>query len=134
MIEIGKKYRTTDGTKVRRILCVDRSHVVYPVVAELVTGEITTHTLDGVSSGLRDYALVEVKPYEDFKIDEPVMVRRVYGDPWVRRHFAGVNADGKPTTWDYGKTSWSREPYNQISVWDECRRPTAEELKGLSSS
>ena len=66
MIEIGKKYRTTNGQKVRRILCVDRAHVMYPVAAELDAGEITTHTLDGVCSGAPEYTLVEVKPYEDF--------------------------------------------------------------------
>ena len=65
-------------------------------------------------------------PYRDFKIDEPVMVRHKDENQWTKRHFAGVTSHGRPMTWTYGGTSWSKEhksPYDK-DVWGECRRPT----------
>ena len=78
------------------------------------------HTLD----------LVEVTPYDDFEIDEPVMVRDRH-TKWRRRYFAGVSSDNKPMAWASGATSWSAAPTTCVSnalVWNECRRPTEEEL------
>ncbi len=133
MIEIGKKYRTTCGKKVRRILCVDRkSNFGYCVVAEMECGGIHCFNKDG--SDLMGAYLVEVSPYEDFKIDDPVMVRRSTSKEWFRRYFAGVSPEGNPMTWVDGRTSWS--VVGTIGglkfIWDECRRPTPEELRGAA--
>lgn len=38
-------------------------------------------------------------------IDTPVLVR--YGNRWLKRHFAGVDDEGKPLVFPDGRTSWS---------------------------
>ena len=75
--------------------------------------------------------LVEVSPYDDFEIDEPVMVRDSDDAAWARRHFAGVSNDGLPMAWPNGMTSFSISCIVRswrYLEWDECRRPTEEEL------
>ena len=63
------------------------------------------------------------------EVDEPVMVRNNPRDEWQKGYFAGVNAFGSALTWLYGATSWSvLIPVSSISSWNECRRPTKEEM------
>ena len=69
--------------------------------------------------------LIEVSPYADFVIDEKVMARDFGSDRWTRCNFAAVGPDQKPRAWDFGGTKWTAVG---ATVWDECRRPTAEEL------
>ncbi len=66
-IEMGKQYKTRSGRPVR-ILCTDRNHPIYPVIALLpgTASESTqTYTKDGSwsSSGAENILdLIEVKP------------------------------------------------------------------------
>lgn len=129
MISMDKKYRTRDGRAVR-LLCTDSPYQVYPVVG-LVGTEVVIWTFDGYICGdkfKRDLDLIEVNPYEDFKIDEPVMVRDVEGADWVRGHFAGLNPSGHPTTFAEGTSKWTAKDNGFIYTWVFCRRPTPEEL------
>ena len=134
-IEMGKKYRTRDGRKVR-VLCTDRRHNEYPVVALVTSFCGTTETLDTfTSNGFEvttesesNYDLIEVTPYDDFKIDEPVMVRYNDYSEWERYHFAKVTSDGLPMTFAKGCTSWTQNTSYGLTPWAECRRPTKEEL------
>ncbi|UCV26767.1 hypothetical protein [Ferribacterium limneticum] len=129
-IDINKKYRTRDGHPVR-ILCCDKLGDCFPVVALISYPkgheETNLYTLNGrynsVGTDQRD--LIEVSPYEDFVIDEPVMVRHSASDPWRRRHFAGVSEAGSPISWSDGQTSFTS---STKLAWTECRRPTPEEL------
>lgn len=61
-IEMGKQYKTRDGREVR-VLCVDREHCLYTVVA-LVSNVVVTYTADGHQFSGQDSAvdLIEVKP------------------------------------------------------------------------
>lgn len=128
-IEIGKRYKLTDGTLVRRVLAVDSNFCGLPVIAELYDGSIRYFTAEGKSLHLSFRDLVEVSELDDFKIDEPVMVRNFTGNPWAKRYFAGVSKDGEPQTWPNGATSFSTS-YEAVivSTWNYCRRPTEEEL------
>lgn len=131
-IEMGKKYRTRDGREVR-VLCIDRNNGVFSVVA-LVGGReyVEAFTKFGEYWGdghASNNDLVEVSPFEDFKIDDPVMVRFCDGG-WYRRYFAGVSEDGEALAWDNGGTSWSSDKVYDKSAWPQCRKPTAEELAG----
>jgi len=128
MISMDKKYRTRDGRPVR-VLCVDRKGP-QPVVA-LVTNDSGVEIM-GVFVADGTYFtkpsaldLIEVSPYEDYQIDEPVMVRDTTDDYWQPWHFAGVDERGKPLTWSAGGTSWST---NVCVDWKFCRRPTEGEL------
>lgn len=124
-IEMGKQYKTRGGYPVQ-ILCVDGPHEDYPVVA-ILDNAVLAFTIDGhYSSGTpsaRD--LIEISPYEDFKIDDKVMVRDCVGDDWEKRYFAGVTCDGCASAYDSGYTSWTSKV---VIEWRFCRKPTAEEL------
>jgi hypothetical protein len=128
MISIDKKYRTRDGEDVR-ILCTDAPGK-YPVVG-LIEGEEEPQrwTISGGHVNVQKgyyFDLIEVPPWDDFKIDEPVMVRDDLFGKWKPRHFARV-INGKPATWLSGCTSWSIGD-GDTTRWNECRRPTPEEL------
>lgn len=71
----------------------------------------------------------EPDPYKDFVIDEPVMVKDKCIPIWIPRYFAGVTSGGKPLTYYGGCTSWTAR--GEIKSWDECRRPTEEELQEM---
>ena len=134
-IEMGKQYRTRDGRKVR-VLCTDRKHSFYPVIALMPSkdgdfDQYGTYTSEGLFSDSDQesgYDLIEVSPYDDFKIDEPVMVRDYPADKWKRSHFAGVSDSGCPRTFAMGRSSWSSGCDPSYTLWNECRRPTKEEL------
>jgi hypothetical protein len=131
MIEMGKKYRTRDGWPAR-VICVD-AKTPRPVIAiaedprDPSDDFVIRTTMEGRfnDSNKSGYDLIEVGPYDDFKIDEPVMVREGVRR-WIRRYFAGVAPDGRATTWNSGATSWTTDSH---MPWDECRRPTPEEMK-----
>lgn len=132
MIEMGKKYRLASGMVVRRILCVDRAGSVnYPVIAEMENGSILSFGPNG-EWGCNQGCLVEVRPYEDFKIDDPVMVKNKGERDWSARYFAGVATEGYAKAWVDGRTSWTANHSLASLCWDECRRPTEEELKGAA--
>ena len=128
-IEMGKTYRLRDG-RPARVICVDAKGE-QPVVALVpnIDGEYTIRTSlvgEFYTNQEHDLDLIEVGPYDDFKIDEPVMVRDDSENKWIRRYFAGVAPDGRATTWNVGATSWTTE---SRTSWNFCRRPTPEELK-----
>ena len=134
MIELGKTYKDGLGRDVR-IICVDKkggSSPNQPVIGLINcgTGEYTAYyTAEGRynpnDSSSNDLILPE--DFTKFEIDEPVMVRISDTEYWVRRYFAGVNEQGKPTTYSNGQTKWTSEV--SLSVWNQCRRPTQEELE-----
>lgn len=135
-ISMDKKYTTRDGRPVR-ILAVDFDDCPYTVVAAVTgtyengtTGEILyTYLPTGEINLNKEESpldLVEAMPFADFKLDEPVMVRMAGDADWTSRHFACANTFGtKAMCWCDGGTSWTAV---NSAVWDECRRPTAEEL------
>ena len=133
-VEIGKKYRTRNGRAVR-VLCTDAKDSTCPVIALVTEGEVervkhlteSGHYSDG---GLPEHAydLIEASPWDDFKVDEPVMVREYSSAEWARRYFAGV-LDGRAATWANGVTSWSNQTERRTTLWSQCRRPTEEEMQ-----
>lgn len=131
-IEMGKNHRTRDG-RPARVICVDAKGE-QPVVALVPNGNSESVIRTSLAGEFHpggphdELDLIEVGPYDDFKIDEPVMVRDDSENNWARRHFAGVAPDGKPTTWQNGGTSWTT---TYRIRWCYCRRPTEEELKGV---
>ena len=130
-IKMGKQYRTRDGVKVR-ILCVDADNEKYPIAGLLGSGEhsyVELFTTEGLKYvGLTcAIDLVEVTPWDDFVIDEPVMVRMFGMVTWNRRYFAGVLSSERLTCFVDGNTEWTAD--KAVHIWDECRRPTEEELE-----
>jgi hypothetical protein len=96
------------------IVCLERSDVVnYELVAIHSAAEIETE------------GWTKVTPWDDFEMNEPVMVRGDAPTGWMKRHFAGISKDGKPMTWPAGQTSFTTE--GPPCRWHQCRRPTEEE-------
>lgn len=119
MIDKAKKYKNKGGLSVE-ILCTD-------IVSIYNIGALVTRP-DGTQYVCQycEEQLVEVKPYEDFKVDQPVMVRNSLEQLWKRRYFAGVSNTGLPMTFPDGNTSWSSSGIGKIS-WFECRLPNPED-------
>ena len=121
MIDLNKQYRTRDGRSVR-ILCIDRKSIGGDMVVGLVEKEnyetlMTWNASGQQRSSYDDLDLVEVSPYEEFKIDDKVLVKYNYEKNWHKRHFAGVDTDGRPLAFIDGKTSWSTDETNH---WSQC--------------
>lgn len=125
-IEMGRKYRSVAG-KNFKILTVDRPNML-PVVGMDDDGNIYCFTDTGHSFASDDLNLVEVSPYEDFKVDDVVMCRLDDACDWHVRHFACVR-EGVPYAWSNGKTS-----NGEACNWKECRKPTQEELTNLRTT
>ena len=130
MITMDKKYRCRDGVPVT-VLAVGLNALGSVVAVRHTTNSgdvIIMLEADGRWTGTDDNPidLIEISPYDDYKVDDPVMVSHD-GELWFRRHFAGVDKDGNPTAFDRGATSWSKPEYAPTR-WEYCRRPTPEEL------
>lgn len=130
MIDPSKTYKTKDGCPVR-IYAVDGAdsfpiHGAYFSVGSWWPAAWNPSGIYGFVINTETHLdLVEVSPYEDFKIDEPVMVSDTENGVCFKSYFAGVNSKGTPMTWEHGATSWTT---NAQSTWNYCRRPTPEEL------
>lgn len=126
MIKLGEIYKDKSGRDVR-IICVDRKEK-YSVIGLINGDAIHCYTAKGTYHGIPvKFDLVLPEDFSTYVIDEPVMVRDHDKEEWLRRYFAGVKAD-KPCAWDDGATSWSVGSPDHMLAWDQCRRPTKEEL------
>jgi len=112
------KYRTRNGESVR-ILCLDRNHSKYPVIAMVGTkGEVHCYTSEGVIYINKEHRLdlIVISKYDSFKIDDKVRVRNGY-ESWKNRYFAGVDINDRPLAWYGGGTSFSA---NEKVRYNEC--------------
>lgn len=121
MIDINKKYKTRSGKEIKIYeIYEDEIHGAY-----LDNGKWDHQSweLDGSyfycdKESCLD--LIEVKPYEDFKIDDKVLVwDDEQDDEPYQQHFAGINNNGFPQTWEAGRTSFSTKDEIKNS-WDNC--------------
>lgn len=150
-ISRDKVYKTANGYKVSVLTTtaaghdgkpwvVALAHIPPDEVCEHATDRILTTDSEGICMSGEEWNLVEVKPWDDFKIDEPVMVRGYEEGPWLRAHYAGtqkVDGETLPCTWAQGKTGWtmtdwalpSKAELPKTVPWAQCRRPTPKELQ-----
>lgn len=127
-IEPGKFYKTRVGSKAQ-------IYAVHEVQDRPVHGAILhpsnqwrVHTwLDNgrvfFDDACGDDIISEWNEWEDFKIDDPVMVS-MDGNIWHKRYFAGL-FEQRPTAWNDGSTSWTGYEW---ATWNYCRKPTPEEM------
>lgn len=111
-IEMGKKYKCEGVKGVVRY--TDGKRPGYPVLFETVMGDL--YQCDEYGRSYGSAQLTEISPYADIPIDAPGWAR-LYGEEWVPRYFAGIGANGKPTAWEYGATSFSAN--GEKTFWDE---------------
>jgi hypothetical protein len=118
-IDMNKKYRTRDGRSVE-IISV-RVGFKYGVIGVIKGNSIySTWTLYGktwVSEDNCQKDLIEVIPYEDFKIDDKVLVRNDDELMWNKRHYAKFE-DDYYWCYDSGYTSYTASKC--ITEWKQC--------------
>ena len=131
---MDKKYRTRAGDEVE-ILKVDAKKA-RPVLGIIKHPDGVEYVESWPSDGKyhedkvkSDYDLIEVRPYEDFKKDEPVLVRQDENHLWGKRHFSHVGSNGLAYCFVFGRTSWTNSS-GITTAWNFFRRPTPEELGG----
>jgi hypothetical protein len=133
-LEVGMECRHSSGNPAR-VVCTDRM--------DRNGGENTTLVLVQFNGWEHayycdqygydsDYQIVTpISEWDDFQIDEPVMVQDKDDEEWIRGYFAGLSDHGYPTTYPNGATSWSTQGMSRIR-WKQCRRPTEGELNELA--
>jgi len=128
---MDKKWIDRDGNSAR-IICVNAKGQ-YPIVALINQGGYEkvmqlTANLQASAMNSKPY-LIEVSPYEDLHIDQPVIVWDSAHNKY-RRHFAGVDSNGRPLTWDSRATSFSIGSHDHKVSWKHCRAATEAEIAG----
>jgi hypothetical protein len=123
MIDINKQYKTRSGSDIE--LVSDAGREPYPIIGYTDDSAVPMGwTRDGqyITTATSALDLVEVRPYEDWEIDDRIEVS-ADGIYWHKRHFAGIANDGIPMTWNAGLSSWTEE-YNGGKVpWKYARKP-----------
>lgn len=94
-----------------------------------IAGKLSSSTSDLVyQQDLADRIEAHMpKQRPEVEIDEPVWVRRIPQNAWLKRHFARWDESGAPCCWDDGRTSFTADramPWNYIktkdgTVWPE---------------
>jgi len=121
-----KQYRTRQGGKVN-IYEVDEMLIgKYAVIGAYFDGSGwhgVNWNIDGLfdkSHGETCLDLIEVSPYDDFKIDDKVLVKNRNDNCFTKRHFAGVHHNGQAKTFDDGATSFTTN--GNTSPWLHCEK------------
>ena len=132
---MNKKWRTGNGHDAR-IVCVDLKRKVSPILC-LVTRDDGIEQILPLTEDLSLYSdnrepfLIEVTPWDDIKIDDPVVCWDANSSVRYKRHFAGVSENGRPRAWDKGLTSFSADGDDADKVfWGYCRPATEAEIAG----
>ena len=129
MIDIDKKYITRNGLAVE-IFKVIPEDQPYPQAFRVLGAVIQVNGIYDLNRWLLNgrfreedeyyLDLVEVTPYDDFKVDDKVICwSHSDQERKMRRYFAGVNEDGEPTAFPDGTTSWSSNG-SQPRPWGNC--------------
>lgn len=62
-------------------------------------------------------------------VDTPILVKDYENDEWLKRYFAGINADRKVITFDSGATSWSDNGERMVIDWNYAKLANPDDLK-----
>ena len=131
-LKVGKKYLNRNGTVVEIVHRTESDALGFCFIGVSHQNGTTIDNafrpggqylkdMDGESS---NDLIAEYHEWHDFKIDDPIMVRKREDGNWLPRYFAGVH-EGMPHAWYNGATSWTAK---HSLPWLQCRRPTKEEL------
>jgi hypothetical protein len=124
-VEVGDVFKRNGATM--RIICNDRKNDIrYSIIGLILAGEDQNEEIAYFrAEDIEAIGWTKATPWDDFEIDEPVLVQDDVMTGWEKRHFAGVSKDGRPMAWLDGKTSFTSE--QESCRWWNCRRPTEEE-------
>jgi hypothetical protein len=111
-IDINKKYRTRDGSDVVILKQFDPSQVIHNhhcIIGYIISdGKIIPELWSNIGLSLDQMNdLFEIKKWEQWNIDDPVIIISKATKVRHYRHFAGVNSDGYPMVYKDGMTSYT---------------------------
>jgi hypothetical protein len=127
-------HRTRAG-QLARIICTDKVSTRYQVAALVFDGnaefvKVYTRGLKYLADNPNEDSmdlLEGVEPEIDWSkvaIDTPVWCRQTTN--WYKRHFAGLDSQDEPKTWNDGETSHTTR-FGCTSTWTEMRLTKPEE-------
>lgn len=131
VFKVGETYKTKSGLDAKVVAVVNTPADEFAALVCLVETEsgtgVSTYSIGGqyIRNGHSPRDLVQPEP--PFTLDEPVMVRDADQDKWEKRYYAAC-IEGKHHTWPGGVTSWTYMGHADLTMWNQCRRPTVEEL------
>jgi hypothetical protein len=102
------KYTHTHKTAggLARVVCTDKvgeyNYVVLYIYPKTTGETVASYTKEEFETEFK-----ELPPWHDCKIDDPVYVRMPGVESWLKRHFAGVDAERNPLFWVDGCTSFT---------------------------
>jgi hypothetical protein len=120
-------YRNGDKPFSVTELELPNGEVQYVSVSNL--GGMRFHPNNGkVFNGTGKYDLIPYEPYNDYEIDDEVYASDYESGIGNPAHWAGLDEDGRPTTFIEGGTSFTRIEGETIS-WTFCKKakPTTED-------
>jgi hypothetical protein len=95
-----------------------------------INGFVFDHNSHGERRGfsdINDYDLIPYEPYSDYLIDDEVHCWNDAGNGIVTSgHFAGLNSEGRPTTFTMGGTSFTRHSL-EVVAWFFCEKADKED-------
>ena len=119
IVEMGKKYCNVYKEPVV-ILTTTRDYPEFPVLGLVNNRDIRYYDNNGKAMyDSHEQDLIIVSKYDDFKIDDQVLVSNHTGNV-LKRHFAGISKNGKPLAYQKGWTSWTASGYQNTHEWDSC--------------
>jgi hypothetical protein len=116
-ISKDKKYKTRNGFDVKIYeVYEDKVHAAYLLGETWICSSWDTEGFYKNDKEEHVSDIIEISPYEDFKIDDKVLVWDDEDDK-VKAYFAGVNKNGFPTAWCDGRTSFTE---TESLSWYHC--------------
>ena len=119
-IDWNKPLRTTEGYKVRRVLCLDAIDPDGPdgcVLVELWSGRVARFSIEGKAAFWGDVNLENYSELFDVPVDTLIWVKEFTNNHWIPRYFAGEQ-DGHPTGWNDGRTSKTAVNKDDVTKWN----------------
>ena len=91
-------------------------------VSMSIDNQMRNHLTDGKTYiGCCGYDIIPYEPYIDYEINDQVYGRHIENEKTTAGHFAGLNSDGKPTTFHNGGTSFTRHSLS-VDTWSFCEK------------
>jgi hypothetical protein len=94
------------------------------------SGRLVTHRPNGTLQAFANdgFDLIPYEPYSDYELDDKVYVTDYESGIGIPAHWAGLDEDGRPTTFIEGGTSFTRMEGETVS-WTFCKKakPTTED-------
>jgi hypothetical protein len=110
-----KPFSVTDIAMPDGSMCFTSVHVQGFLMLHYSNGEVLRVN--------RDLDLIPYEPYSDFKIDDEVYVWDVKDGIKIAGHWSGLNENGQPTVFIYGRTSFTGEASER---WNFCEKANKE--------